>query len=129
MEVDVVNRLTALLGMAVVMVAIAAAMLAGAASAAADTSSASDSDGTKTSEIKARVHSQVGTRYERHLQCRQLPQAESGIRRGRAKPTEQEPSPSRPARRPPRMTATAPQVMRTPAGRFRRPVSADKTGG
>jgi hypothetical protein len=52
MEVDVVNRLTALLGMAVVMVAIAAAMLAGAASAAADTGSGSFGDGTKTSESK-----------------------------------------------------------------------------
>jgi alpha/beta hydrolase family protein len=50
MEVDVVNRLMALLGMAVVMVAIAAAMLAGAASAAADTGSGADSEGTKTSE-------------------------------------------------------------------------------
>jgi pimeloyl-ACP methyl ester carboxylesterase len=49
MEVHMVNRLMALLGMAVVMVAIAAAMLAGAASAAADTDSGSDSDGAKTS--------------------------------------------------------------------------------
>jgi hypothetical protein len=48
MEVDVVNRLMALLGMAAVMVAIAAAMLAGAASAAADTGSGSDTDGTKS---------------------------------------------------------------------------------
>jgi hypothetical protein len=46
MEVDVVNRLMALLGIAVVTVAIAAAMLAGAASAAAD-GSGSDTDGTK----------------------------------------------------------------------------------
>ena len=45
-----VNRLTALLGMAVVMVAITAAMLAGAASAAADTGSGADSEGTKTTE-------------------------------------------------------------------------------
>jgi hypothetical protein len=47
-----VNRLMALLGLAVVLVAIAAALLAGAASAAAETGSASDGDGTKTSESK-----------------------------------------------------------------------------
>jgi hypothetical protein len=49
MEVHMVNRLIALLGMAVVLVAIAAAMLAGAANATADTDSGSDSDATKTS--------------------------------------------------------------------------------
>jgi len=47
-----VNRLMALLGLAVVLVAIAAALLAGAASAAAETGSASDGDGTKASESK-----------------------------------------------------------------------------
>lgn len=47
-----VNRLTALLGMTVVMVAIAAAMLAGAASAVADTEPGADGDGTKTSQSK-----------------------------------------------------------------------------
>jgi hypothetical protein len=47
-----VNRLMALLGLAVVLVAIAAGLLAGAASAAAETDSASDGDGTKTSESK-----------------------------------------------------------------------------
>jgi hypothetical protein len=47
-----VNRLMAMLGLAVVLVAIAAALLAGAASAAAETGSASDGDGTKTSESK-----------------------------------------------------------------------------
>jgi pimeloyl-ACP methyl ester carboxylesterase len=47
-EVCVVNRLMALLGMAVVTAAIAAAMLAAAASAAADAGSDSASDGTKT---------------------------------------------------------------------------------
>jgi hypothetical protein len=49
MEVHMVNRLMALLGLAVVLSAITAAMLAGAASAAAETG---DSDGTKTSESK-----------------------------------------------------------------------------
>jgi FtsZ-interacting cell division protein ZipA len=52
MEVHMVNRLTALLGMGVVLVAIAAGLLAGAASAAAETGSGSDGDGTKTSESK-----------------------------------------------------------------------------
>jgi FtsZ-interacting cell division protein ZipA len=46
------NRLMALLGMAIVLTAIAAAMLAGAASAAAETGTGSDDDGTKTSESK-----------------------------------------------------------------------------
>jgi Alpha/beta hydrolase family len=48
MEADVVNRLMALLGLAVVLVAIAAGLLTGAASAAAQTGT--DGDGTKTSE-------------------------------------------------------------------------------
>jgi hypothetical protein len=52
MEVHMVNRLMALLGMAVALMAITAATLAGAASAAAETGTGSDSDGTKTSESK-----------------------------------------------------------------------------
>jgi hypothetical protein len=52
MEVHMVNRLTALLGLVVVLAAITAAMLAGAASAVAETGTGADGDGTKTSESK-----------------------------------------------------------------------------
>jgi hypothetical protein len=52
MEVHMVNRLMALLGLAVVLAAITAGLLAGAASASADTESGSDGDATKTSEPK-----------------------------------------------------------------------------
>jgi hypothetical protein len=89
MEVDVVNRLTALLGMAVVMVAIAAAMLAGAASAAADTASDSDSDGTKTSESKqeSTPKSEPATNATSSEADSHKPKAES--EGGEQKPTEQ----------------------------------------
>jgi hypothetical protein len=52
MEVHMVNRLMALLGLVVVLAAITAAMLAGAASAVAETGTGADGDGTKTSESK-----------------------------------------------------------------------------
>jgi hypothetical protein len=52
-----VNRLMALLGLAVVLAAIGAAMLAGAASAVAETGTGSDGDGTKTSESKQETSS------------------------------------------------------------------------
>jgi hypothetical protein len=57
MEVHMVNRLMALLGLAVVLAAIGAAMLAGAASAVAETGTGSDGDGTKTSESKQETSS------------------------------------------------------------------------
>jgi hypothetical protein len=57
MEVHMVNRLMALLGLAAVLAAITAAMLAGAASAAAETGTATDGDGTKTSESESKPQS------------------------------------------------------------------------
>jgi hypothetical protein len=90
MEVDVVvNRLTALLGMAIVMVAIAVAMLAGAATAAADTGSDSDSDGTKTSESKqeSTPKSEPATNATSSEAGSHKPKAES--EGGEQKPTEQ----------------------------------------